>query len=154
MAQIGQRDRIEVVVGQRHEPEAAPAQLDDLARRRCRRARCRGFWPSVRQTEQNEQCFGQPRTVCTEPHMYRPSRQQVPARRHEAVGVDASALVGPLQRAAAPRARARAARSTSPSPRTTACAPPSSCASSGYSVAWMPPNTTVAPRALASVPIS
>ncbi len=32
--------------------------------------RCRGFWPSVRQTEQNEQCFGQPRTVCTEPHMY------------------------------------------------------------------------------------
>ena len=31
--------------------------------------RCRGFWPSVRQTEQNEQCFGQPRTVCTEPHM-------------------------------------------------------------------------------------
>jgi hypothetical protein len=31
--------------------------------------RCRGFWPSVRHTEQNEQCFGQPRTVCTEPHM-------------------------------------------------------------------------------------
>jgi hypothetical protein len=28
-------------------------------------------WPSVRHTEQNEQCFGQPRTVCTDAHMYR-----------------------------------------------------------------------------------
>ncbi len=33
--------------------------------------RCRGSWPSVRHTEQNEQCFGQPRTVCTDAHMYR-----------------------------------------------------------------------------------
>ncbi len=32
-------------------------------------ARTRGFWPSVRHTEQNEQCFGQPRTVCTEADM-------------------------------------------------------------------------------------
>ena len=31
--------------------------------------RMRGAWPSVRQTEQNEQCLGQPRTVCTEAHM-------------------------------------------------------------------------------------
>ena len=31
--------------------------------------RCRGSCPSVRQTEQNEQCFGHPRTVCTEPNM-------------------------------------------------------------------------------------
>ena len=38
---------------------------------------------------------------------------------------------------------------TSPSPRTTAWAPPSWRASSGYNVAWMPPNTTVAPRARA-----
>jgi hypothetical protein len=29
----------------------------------------RGLCPSVRHTEQNEQCFGQPRTVCTVPHM-------------------------------------------------------------------------------------
>ena len=28
--------------------------------------RMRGFWPSVRHTEQNEQCLGQPRTVCTD----------------------------------------------------------------------------------------
>ena len=42
----------------------------------------------------------------------------------------------------------------SPSPFTTACAPPSSCDSSGYSVAWMPPNTTCAPRARASRPTS
>jgi hypothetical protein len=28
-----------------------------------------GCWPSVRQTEQNEQCFGQPRMVWTEAHM-------------------------------------------------------------------------------------
>jgi radical SAM superfamily enzyme YgiQ (UPF0313 family) len=33
--------------------------------------RMRGAWPSVRQTEQNEQCLGQPRTVWTEPHMRR-----------------------------------------------------------------------------------
>ena len=32
--------------------------------------RCRGRWPSVFHTEQNEQCFGQPRTVCTDAHMY------------------------------------------------------------------------------------
>src|SRR3954462_7579442 len=32
--------------------------------------RCRGFCPSVFHTEQNEQCLGQPRTVCTEAHMY------------------------------------------------------------------------------------
>ena len=31
--------------------------------------RCRGFCPSVRHTEQNEQCLGQPRTVCTDAHM-------------------------------------------------------------------------------------
>ena len=35
----------------------------------------------------------------------------------------------------------------SPSPLTTVVAPPSSCGSSGYSVAWMPPKTTCAPRA-------
>ena len=42
-------------------------------------AALRGFWPSVRHTEQNEQCFGQPRTVCTErPHVACPvgSRSQ------------------------------------------------------------------------------
>ena len=33
--------------------------------------RWRGSWPSVLHTEQNEQCFGQPRTVCTDAHMYR-----------------------------------------------------------------------------------
>ena len=31
--------------------------------------RCLGFWPSVRQTEQNEQCLEQPRTVCTDAHI-------------------------------------------------------------------------------------
>src|SRR5260370_1294701 len=35
-------------------------------------ARCRGRWPSVFHTEQNEQCFGQPRTVWTDAHMYLP----------------------------------------------------------------------------------
>ena len=33
--------------------------------------RWRGSCPSVRQTEQKEQCFGHPRTVWTEAHMYR-----------------------------------------------------------------------------------
>jgi hypothetical protein len=44
--------------------------------------RWRGVWPSVRQTEQNEQCFGQPRTVCTDAHMYA-RRKRVPSTRHE-----------------------------------------------------------------------
>ena len=69
IARSSKRDRIEVVVGERDEPEAEAPQLDDLAGRRDRRARCRGSWPSVRHTEQNEQCFGQPRTVCTDAHM-------------------------------------------------------------------------------------
>src|SRR3978361_1593885 len=34
--------------------------------------RCLGRCPSVFHTEQNEQCFGQPRTVCTDAHMYLP----------------------------------------------------------------------------------
>ncbi len=59
---------IEVVVGERDEPEAASAQLDDLLDHDVNR-RCRGFCPSVRHTEQNEQCLGQPRTVCTDAHM-------------------------------------------------------------------------------------
>ena len=67
-AQVFERDRIEVVVGERDEAEAAPAQLDDLVDHRVDVA-LRGFWPSVRHTEQNEQCFGQPRTVCTDAHM-------------------------------------------------------------------------------------
>ena len=66
--EVGERHRIEVVVGEQDEAEALAAQLDDLADDRVD-PRCRGFWPSVRHTEQNEQCFGQPRTVCTEPHM-------------------------------------------------------------------------------------
>ena len=67
--QIAQRHGIEVVVGQGDEPEPAPAQLDDFVDDGLDVARLRGSWPSVRQTEQNEQCFGQPRTVCTDAHM-------------------------------------------------------------------------------------
>src|ERR1035441_9778398 len=32
--------------------------------------RWRGLCPSVRHTLQNEQCFGHPRMVCTEAHIY------------------------------------------------------------------------------------
>ena len=60
--EIALADRIEVVVGERDEPEAQPAQVDDLVDDRVH-VRARGRWPSVRHTEQNEQCFGQPRTV-------------------------------------------------------------------------------------------
>ena len=67
-AQVLERHRIEVVVGEGDEAEAAPAQIDDLFDNALD-VRCRGFCPSVRHTEQNEQCFGQPRTVCTEAHM-------------------------------------------------------------------------------------
>ena len=67
--QVGQRHRIEIVVGQRDEAEALAPQLDDLLDDRVGRRAGAGCWPSVRHTEQNEQCFGQPRTVCTEAHM-------------------------------------------------------------------------------------
>ena len=72
LGEVGLRDGVEVVVGQRDEPEAEAAQLARPLRRppHCRARR--GAWPSVRHTEQNEQCFGQPRTVCTDAHMYLP----------------------------------------------------------------------------------
>ena len=70
--------------------------------------------------------------------------QQLPARRHEALGVDTSAFVLPLQRTLHAWSRT-SGQMTSPSPPTTASAPPSSCASSGYNVAWIPPNTTSHP---------
>ena len=60
---------IEVVVGERDEPEALAPQLDDLFDDRVGAPRWRGRWPSVFHTEQNEQCLGQPRTVCTDAHM-------------------------------------------------------------------------------------
>ena len=59
--------------------------------------RWRGRWPSVFQTEQNEQCFGHPRTVCTDAHMYRFGRHQVPSRRQQLLRLDASPFVRRLQ---------------------------------------------------------
>src|SRR6058998_882983 len=51
--------------------------------------RCRGRWPSVFHTEQNEQCFGQPRTVWTDAHMYLPRGTSDHARPDEvAVALD------------------------------------------------------------------
>ncbi len=68
-SQVRERDRIEVVVGEHDEAEAA-RRSSTISVTTSSTPRWRGFWPSVRHTEQNEQCFGQPRTVCTEPHMY------------------------------------------------------------------------------------
>ena len=61
-------DRIEVVVGQRDEAEAL-RRSSTISSITASVGAARGFWPSVRHTEQNEQCLGQPRTVCTEAHM-------------------------------------------------------------------------------------
>ena len=69
MREVVERHRIEVVVGERDEPEPPAPQLDDLPDHRVDVALRAALWPSVRHTEQNEQCFGQPRTVCTEAHM-------------------------------------------------------------------------------------
>src|SRR5690242_14386690 len=58
---------------------------------------CRGFWPSVRHTEQNEQCLGQPRTGLNRAPHVASVWQQLPARCDEAVGIDASGLIEGLQ---------------------------------------------------------
>ena len=93
-------------------------------------ARWRGFWPSVRQTEQNEQCLGQPRTVCTEAIMYAIGGKKLPPRREEESGIDPSALVDALERPARAVLESLPHR-RSPSPRTTAEAAPRSNGSSG-----------------------
>src|SRR5487761_161375 len=97
-------------------------------------ARWRGRWPSVRQTEQNEQCFGQPRTVCTEAHIYCPRgiKSQRALRK-----LEASTRPPKYMDCGAPLAQSAnaVAQTTSPSPLTTACAPPRRCASSEYMVA-------------------
>ena len=59
---------VKVVVSQRDEAESLAAQLHDLFHY------CVGWslaWllSVSRHTEQNEQCLGQPRTVCTEAHI-------------------------------------------------------------------------------------
>ena len=94
----------------------AAAQLHDLATT-LSTPRCRGFCPSVRHTEQNEQCFGHPRTVCTEPHMYRPS-----GSRSQRAGTKLSASTRPpsycrLQRALRAHVSSTSGQTTSPSPR-------------------------------------
>ena len=66
--QIVQRHRIEVVVGEGDEAEPL-RRSSTISSITASLPRTRGFCPSVRHTEQNEQCFGQPRTVCTDAHM-------------------------------------------------------------------------------------
>ena len=66
---VGQRDRIEIIVGQRDEFESLAPQAQRSLRSPHRWCRWRGFCPSVRHTEQKEQCLEHPRTVCTEAHM-------------------------------------------------------------------------------------
>ena len=55
--------------------------------------RTRGFCPSVRHTEQNEQCFGQPaHRLHGRPHVAI-GRQQIPARLEHRAALDATAFV-------------------------------------------------------------
>ena len=96
--QVRQRDRIEVVVGQRDEPEAVTPELDDLGDDAVDAALPRLL--AVGAPDRAERTvLGTPaHRLHGSPHV--PAlRQQVPARRHEALGIDTSALVGPLQRA-------------------------------------------------------
>ena len=58
--------------------------------------RWRGLCPSVRHTEQNEQCLGHPRVVCTDPHMYLPSGRRSPPRLRKLVRLQPPSLVNPL----------------------------------------------------------
>ncbi len=149
--QIGQRDRIEVVVGQRDEAEAAAPQLDDLldddvARRAGAGAGRRSSRPSRTSSASGSRGRSAPTPTCS----------GRPASGPSAPAADPPARPGRPRRPAAPRPAAQSsstcAQTRSPSPLTTACAPPSSRASSGNSVAWMPPKTTVAPASRAMLP--
>src|SRR6478672_1221879 len=92
--------------------------------------RCRGRCPSVFQTEQNEQCFGQPRTVCTDAHMYlsRGTSDQRAGLKSPPSTLPPSYIGNGAFRA---QSAITWAQITSPSPLTTECASPSSAASSG-----------------------
>ena len=112
--EVGQRDRIEVVVGQRDEAEPAPAQLDDLCDDGIDAALPRLLAVGAPDRAERAVLRAAAHGLHRGPHV--PAlRQQVPARRQESVGVDAPALVDPLQRAGrgsrpAPPARRRRRR--------------------------------------------
>ena len=129
LGEIVERHRIEIVVGERDEPEPAPPQIHDLPIT-ASTVRCRGRWPSVFHTEQNEQCFGQPRTVCTDAHMYLPGGI---SDQRAGLKSPPSTLPPSYIGSGAPLTQSSmtCAHTRSPSPLTMACASPSASASSG-----------------------
>ena len=132
--QVGQRHRIEVVVGERDEAEAAAPQLDDLLDDRVARALARPLAVGLPHRAERAVLRAAADGLHRRPHVAI-RRHQIPARRDAAP----RARRGRRRRSArsVPRAQSSSTRAQtrSPSPLTTACAPPSSCASSGKSVA-------------------
>ena len=96
--QVRQRDGIEVVVGKRDEPEPVTPELDNLRHDTVDPALPR-FLAVGTPHRAERTMFGAPADrLHGSPHVTA-LRQQLPARRHEALGIDTSALIGPLQRA-------------------------------------------------------
>ena len=151
--QIVERDGIEVVVGERDEAEAAPPQLHDLVEHAIHLTRPRTLAIGPPDRAERAVLRAAAHRLHRGPHVTS-GRQQIPPRQRgtSRLRFDHRRRVAAERR---PRSRASTSGHTrSPSPVTTACAPPSSRASSGYSVAWMPPYTTYAPAARAAIPIS
>ena len=98
--QVFQRDGIEVVVGQRDEPEPQTPELDNLRHDTVDPALPRFLAVGTPHRAERTMLGAPADGLHGSPHVAA-LRQQLPARRHEAVGIDASALIGLLQRSAA-----------------------------------------------------
>ena len=122
--QIGQRDRIEVVVGERDEPEPAAPQLHDLLDDAVAPALARPLAVGLPHRAERAVLRAAAHGLHRRPHVSI-RRHQVPARRQQI----SSGSTRPPSYTIWPRPAARSSSTLpqmmSPSPLTTACAPPS-----------------------------
>ena len=99
LRQIRQRDRVEVVVGQRHETIATPPEFDDLVDDRVHAALARLLAVGAPHRAERAVLRAAANGLDRAQHVA-PFGHQIPARGHELVGVDAAGLVDRLQGAA------------------------------------------------------
>ncbi len=97
--EVGQGDRVEVVVGERHETEAAPSKLQNLLDDDIHATLSRRLAVGAPDRAERAMLRAAADGLDRAPHVA-PLRQELPARGNEAVGIDPAGLVDPLQRTA------------------------------------------------------
>ncbi len=151
LREVLHRDRIEVVVGQQNEAEAQAPQCDDFFDHVLHGPLARLLPVGLPHRAERAVLGAAANGLHRSPH--------VAIGRH----ADPSARTGKRSPPTRPPSYSgfsvpcwmscsTSGHTRSPSPLTTACAAPRSWASSGKSVEWMPPKTTVAPRSRTSAP--